>query len=131
MVRPVRSPMPETEAQLDAFFGDRAEARHLFDAVRALIEAIGPAKLRVTKSQVAFSRRRGFAWAWTPDRYLRGATARLVLSIALSRRDDSPRWKEVVEPTPGRWMHHLELRAIDELDDEVRAWLTEAAQEAS
>ena len=118
------------DEQLDAFFDDRAEAHSLFDAVRSLIEALGPVDLRVTKSQVAFSRRRAFAWAWMPDRYLRGETAPLVLSIALSRRDESPRWKEAVEPRPGRWMHHLELRSADELDDEVRAWLTEARDAA-
>jgi hypothetical protein len=116
----------DLDQRLDIFFEGRAEARTLFDSMRAQIEALGSVELRVTKSQVAFSRRRGFAWAWTPDRYLRGETAPLVLSLALSRRDGSPRWKEVVEPRRGRWMHHLELRSTDELDDEVRGWLSEA-----
>ena len=49
----------------------------------------------VTKSQVAFARGRTFAWAWVPDRYLGGGHAPLVLSVALSHRDDSPRWKPV------------------------------------
>jgi len=117
--------------QLETFFKGRAEARTIFDSVRALIESLGAVTIRVTKSQVAFSRRRAFAWAWTPDRYLRGETAPLVLSLALPRRDGSPRWKETVEPRPGRWMHHLELRSPDELDDEVRHWLSEAADQAS
>ena len=84
----------------------------------------------VTKSQIAFSIRRGFAWAWTPDRWLRGETAPLVLSIALRRLDESPRWKEVVEPRPGHWMHHLELWSASEVDDDVRAWLLEASEAA-
>ena len=121
--------MTELDNQIDAFFEGRAAARRLFDTVRTAIERAGAVKIRVTKSQIAFSRRRGFAWAWTPDRYLRGS-APLVLSIALRRRDDSPRWKEVVEPTPGRWMHHLELRAKSAVDRDVRAWLDEAAREA-
>ncbi len=116
----------DLERQVDAFFEGRTEARSLFDVLRAIVEASGASSTRVTKSQIAFSRRRGFAWAWCPDRWLRGETAPLVLSIALDRRDPSPRWKAVVEPTPGRHMHHLELRDATDLDDEVRAWLREA-----
>ncbi len=99
----------------------------MFEALRAVIEATGPVEVRATKSQVAFrAGRRAFAWAWTPDRYLRGETAPLVLTVGLRRRDPSPRWKEVVEPRPGRFTHHLELRSADQLDDEVRAWIAEA-----
>ncbi len=120
----------DLDRRLETFFEGRTDARTIFDAVRGLIESLGAVTIRVTKSQVAFSRRRAFAWAWTPDRYLRGDTAPLVLSLALPRRDESPRWKEVVEPRPGRWMHHLELRSTDELDDEMRARLSEAWDEA-
>jgi hypothetical protein len=42
------------------------------------------------------------------------------------RRDGSPRWKQVVEPAPGRFMHHLELCTGVELDGEVLGWLREA-----
>jgi hypothetical protein len=115
---------------LESFFEGRPEARRLFEAIERAILAIGPARIRVTKGQVAFSRHRGFAWAWMPDRWLRGPVPPLVLSIALPRRDRSPRWKQVVEPSPGRWMHHLELRGTTDVDDEVRACLKEAWDDA-
>lgn len=121
-------------AALDFFFGDRVTARSLFEAVRDAIDALGASRIRVTRSQVSFSRRRGFAWAWTPDRYLgagRADLAPLVLSIALPRCDASTRWKEVAEPAAGRWMHHLELRSARDIDAEVRAWLAEAWRDAS
>lgn len=111
---------------LDEFFARHEEARQLFDALRAAVDALGPAEVRVTRSQVAFRRRRAFAWAWMPGAYLRGPVAPLVLTVALRRRDPSPRWKEVVEPYPGRFTHHLELRSAEEIDGEVRAWLEEA-----
>jgi hypothetical protein len=111
---------------LDEFFAGRETARRIFDALVPSIHRLGPAGTRVSRSQVAFRRRRGFAWAWTPDRYLRGSTAPLVLSLALRRRDASPRWKEIVEPAPGRFMHHLELRCVEDIDAEVLAWLREA-----
>jgi hypothetical protein len=102
----------------------------LFAALRGMLAALGPVELRVTKSQVAFRHRRGFAWAWMPGKYLRGQAAPLVLSVALPERDPSPRWKQIVEPAPRRFMHHLELYTPEDLDDEVAAWLKEAWEAA-
>jgi hypothetical protein len=62
---------------------------------------------------------------WNPRRYLKTEVP-AVLSIALSRRVESSRFKEVVHPSPGVWMHHLELVTADDIDEEVTAWLTEA-----
>ena len=98
--------------------------------VRDILEEHGPVEERVTRSQVAFRRRRGFAWIWLPGQYLHGPHADCVLSVALGRRDDSPRFKEVVHPSPRHWMHHLEIRDAAEVDDEVRAWVWEAADRA-
>jgi hypothetical protein len=110
---------------LDEFFIGYGESRPIFDALRDVVEAIGPVELRVSKSQIAFRRRVAFAWAWIPDRYLRGRHAPLVLSVAFPYRHPSPRWKEIVEPRPGRYMHHLELWSLANIDDEVRQWLDE------
>ena len=43
----------------------------------------------------------------------------------------SPRWKEIVEPAPGRFTHHLELYFADDVDDQVRCWLHEAWESAT
>lgn len=115
----------------DEFFAGWEESRRVFDALCGAVEATGAADIRVTASQVAFRRRRAFAWAWVPDRYLRGEHAPLVLSLPFRHRDPSPRWKELVEPAPGRFMHHLELHSVSEIDDEVRAWLREAWESAA
>jgi hypothetical protein len=111
---------------LEEFFSGFEELRRMFDALHTAIETLGPSEVRVTKSQVAFRRRRAFAWAWVPDRYLGGGHAPLVLTLSFARRDYSPRWKEIVEAAPGRFTHHLELHAASEIDDEVRRWLQEA-----
>jgi hypothetical protein len=108
------------------FFTGYEAARPLFDALQSAIDALGPVELRVGQSQISFRRRVAFAWAWVPGRYLRGDHAPLVLSVALRRRDASPRWKEIVEPAPGRFMHHLELCASGDIDAEVCLWLKEA-----
>jgi hypothetical protein len=114
-------------ASVAAFFRGRRVARRLFTAVNAAVTAAGPSTMRVTRSQISFRRNRGFAWAWTPDRWLRpGHVASLVLSIALPRRVRSKRWKEVVEPRPRQFMHHLERYDVEDIDQEVRGWLREA-----
>lgn len=111
---------------LDEFFAGYASARPIFDVLRAQIEASGDVDMRVTKSQIAFSHGTAFAWAWVPDRYLGGGHAPLALSVSLSSRDASPRWKQVVEPAAGRFMHHVELWSVEDVDDEVREWLLRA-----
>lgn len=115
-----------TPVTLDEYFAGYAASRTVFDALQATISTIGPAQLRVTKSQVAFHWRRAFAWAWIPGKVLRDRAAPLVLTVALRRRDASPRWKEIVEPAPGRFTHHLELFTAAGIDEQVRTWLYEA-----
>lgn len=122
----VERPTMTASAPLDTYFAGYDEARLIFDTLRTTIEAIGPAELRVTKSQVAFRRRTAFAWARIPGKYLHGQTAPLVLTLALRRHDTSPRWKEIVEPAPGRFTHHLELFTAADIDDLVLTWLHEA-----
>ena len=111
---------------VDEFFSGYEEARRIFETLRAAIETLGSAEVRETKSQVAFRRRKVFAWVWIPDRYLHGRHAPLVLTLSFAMRNDSPRWKEIVEPAPGRFTHHLELYSETEIDNEVRGWLQEA-----
>jgi hypothetical protein len=123
--------MPSTALTLDEFFEGQAEARRVFEAVRTLIEALGPVAVQVTKSQVAFRRRKAFAWAWRPEQYLRRRAAPLVLSVALRRRDASARWKQIVEPARGRFMHHLELYTLADVDEAVRGWVSEAWEQAA
>ncbi len=111
---------------LDEFFAGRDESRRLFEVVRRAVDEIGAAELRVTKSQVAFRRRKPFAWVWIPSQYLHRTAVPLVLTLGFRYRHASPRWKSIVEPYPGRFTHHLELYAAVEVDKEVRRWLQEA-----
>jgi len=111
---------------LNEFFAGHEDSRPIFEVLRSAIEDLGPVEIRVSKSQVSFCRKKAFAWAWTPDRYLHSKHALLVLTVGFSHRDTSPRWKEIVEPARGRFTHHLELYTTADIDDEVRAWLQAA-----
>ncbi len=123
--------MRAVQITLAQFFEGHQESRKIFARLQAVMEAVTPAEQRITRSQIAFLRRRPFAWAWVPARYLRGKVAPLVLTIARRDRDPSARWKEIVEVTPGRFMHHLELYSAGEIDDQVAAWLREAWLDAA
>ena len=110
-----------------AFFEGHPLGLAVFELVRGALAGIEGISVRTSRSQVAFRRRRGFAYLWLPGRYLAKPAAEVVLSIALGRFDASPRWKEVAHPGPAHWIHHLEVRSIGEIDPEVAAWLREAA----
>jgi hypothetical protein len=110
----------------ESFFVGHPVAYEAYRVLRSMIEAIGPVEVRTTRSQVAFRRRRGFAYLWFPVAFARRPGVEVVLSIGLSRHDASTRWKQVAHPARGTWMHHLEVHALGDLDDSVRAWLGEA-----
>lgn len=112
----------------EEFFAGHPAALAVFFRVRLVLELLGPVDIRTTKSQVAFRRTRGFAYLWLPGQYLARPAADVVLSIALGRPDPSPRFKEVVHPSPKHWLHHLEIQDADAVDDEVVSWLREAAE---
>ena len=113
------------------FFSGAPDALAIHQAVEAAILHIGPAAVRVSKSQVGFYRKRPFAATWKPMQYLSGEHPPLVLSVYLQRRDGSPRWKEIIEPTEGRFTHHLDLRSGRDVDDFVRSRLQEAWRHAA
>lgn len=94
-------------------------------AVEGAVSSIGDASVVASKSQVAFRRRRGFAYVWRPGQYV-DSEVPAVLSVALPREVVSDRFKEVVHPSTHVWMHHLELDDAAQVDDQVRAWLREA-----
>lgn len=113
---------PRTPAE---FFAGSPGGLRLYEAVAALVADLGPHEIRVGRSQVAFRRRRGFAYVWRPGRYVRSDVP-AVLSVALPRALTSGRFKEVAHPAPRIWMHHLELDDVAAVDAEVAGWLAEA-----
>jgi Domain of unknown function (DUF5655) len=115
----------------EAFFVGHPLALAVYRKVCSMLDPVGPVDVRTTRSQVAFRRRRSFAYLWLPGRWLAKPSAEVVLSLALDHRADSPRFKDVAHPAREVWMHHLEVRGLDDLDDEVLGWLREAFEHAA
>lgn len=123
--------MGDTPTTPEQFFAGCELGLAAFEEICERVRASGPFEVRVSKSQVALRRRRGFAYLWLPGQYLARPTAEVVLTIALGRAVESARFKEVAHPNSAEWMHHLEIRALSDLDDEVGTWLREAAERAT
>lgn len=101
-------------------------ASRILDKVAREVMGWDGVKRADQKSQVGFSRRHPFVALWVPEQYLRRHMAPVVLSIMARRRISSPRFKEVVEPSPGRFTHHIELSSEGDVDPVVVGWLKEA-----
>jgi hypothetical protein len=123
---PREQPVTPEELLTDSVLG-----RSVYARVRRAVSDLGDFQVRTTKSQIVFQRRRGFAYLWLPGTYLKHPRAEVVLSIALPRPVDSPRFKEVAHPSPRLWQHHLEIAASEDVDAEVKRWLEEAYASAA
>ena len=97
--------------------------------IQKVLSDLGDVSVAVSKSQVAFRRRKAFAFVWRPAQYV-SSDVPAVLSLALPYEIGSDRFKEIAHPAPTVWMHHLELRDVSEVDDQVRGWLVNAYENA-
>ena len=84
--------------------------------------------IKVQKTQITFANRYGFAFvSFLPARR---ATDRpnpyITITLGLNRRENSVRIDQATEPYPGRWTHHLVIGSVEEIDDELMAWVREA-----
>ncbi|MEV4706369.1 DUF5655 domain-containing protein [Actinoplanes sp. NPDC049316] len=109
----------------EQFFDGSPAGLALYRALAAAVGALGPAEVRVGKAQISFRRRKGFAYVWRPGQYVTSSVP-AVLSFGLPIRLHSPRIKQVVQPAPNVWMHHVELWEPAQVDAEVHSWLEAA-----
>ena len=97
--------------------------RPVFEAVRAHLTSLGDVHVEPVSVGIFFKRGRTFA-------QLRPMTRWVALSFVLSRTVTSPRIARKVQAQGTRHHHVVNLRTPDEVDEAVRAWLTEAFDEA-
>ena len=121
----------EIDGAVAAFFHGHPLGEACFLRVSRTCDAMGTYEVRVTKTQVAFRRRRSFAFLWLPGTWLEHPDAEVVLSLALPQERHSERFKEVVHPSKGIWMHHLEITSPEDIDAQVVAWIEEAWESAA
>ena len=116
-----------TNKEIEAFFAGKTEAKALFMAVDRKIRAIGPAIIKVRKTQISFATRTQFAWVWMPQPTDRKRPMHsLVLSFGCGRQIVHDQIVEAIEPYPGRWTHHVIIAEEADLTGALDAWLREA-----
>ena len=112
------------------FFNDHMDALSLYERLEGLIlEQIPDVKIKVSKTQISFSNKRGFAFvSFNPCRRAKERPdAWMTVTFGLSYRKDSPRIDAATEPYPNRWTHHI-MVGSEEIDDELMGWIREAAE---
>ena len=107
---------------VDEFFAGHEGKRPLYDAFLALVERFGRVTVNVSKTRISFQGRVRFAGVAGIRR------DGLVCGFWLKRRIDSSRFSRVEHLPPGDHVYQFRLRHLDELDDEVAAWIEEAAR---
>ena len=112
------------------FFDRHMEALPLYESFEnRVIKEIEDVRIKVQKSQISFYNRHLFACA----SFARVRKKKecppvwLVITIGLNHKLESPRVEIATEPYPGRWTHHLLISDVEEIDDELMAWVKEAA----
>ena len=113
------------------FFNDHMDALPLYERLEGLIlEQIPDVKIKVSKTQISFSDKRGFAFvSFNPCRRAKERPdVWMTVTFGLSYRKDSPRIDAATEPYPNRWTHHVMVGSEEEIDIELMGWIREAAE---
>jgi len=112
------------------FFDRKSEALPLYEAFeQKVLSAVEGVKVKVQKTQIAFSNRHNFAFiSFLPVRKAKDRpVVYIVVTFGLGYRLESPRIDAAVEPSPGRFTHHTLILGTGEVDDELTGWEKEAA----
>lgn len=112
------------------FFDAHPDAFPLYDKFeKCVMEHVPEARIKVQKTQISFYNRHMFACVSfarvrkkkdCPDSYI-------VVTFGLDHRAVSPRIDIATEPYPNRWTHHVLISELSEINDELMAWVEEAA----
>ena len=112
------------------FFEQKKAALPLYEYLREkILENCVEVTIQVKKTHISFVNRHLFsAVSFTPVRRAKDRpNPYITVTFGLSYQLDSPRIDAAVEAYPNRWTHHIIVGSIDEIDEELLAWLKEAA----
>lgn len=116
------------EGDVLAYFSERPQELALYEEFSAALDRMLPEiSVKVQKSQISFYGRHLFAAASLPVRRKKGWPEHcLLVTFGLPERLDDPRIAAAVEPYPNRWTHHVVVSRLQEIDEQLMAWIREA-----
>ena len=119
------------DEQILQFFDRYPDAIPLYEKFEKCVEDLVPeVRIKVQKTQISFYNRHMFACVSfagvrrkkdCPDCYI-------VVTFGLEHKAESPRIDIATEPYPNRWIHHVLISELEEIDDELMGWIREAAE---
>jgi len=101
------------------FAGKGANVREIFDKLLQVAETNGPVTVLPEKTRIAFQVRMSFAAFVIRRNSVDG-------HVVLARRLEHPRFRRIETFSPRNHLHAFRFESVDEIDDEVAAWLAEA-----
>ena len=99
--------------------GRDPEVVAIFERLVELAERNGPVTVLAEKTRIAFQVRMSFAAFSLRRRWVDG-------HVVLARRLEHPRFRRVETFSPRNHLHQFRLERLEEVDEEVAAWLAEA-----
>ena len=116
--------VPDLSPEECLFFAGKPEEQALYEIFRSrLLAEVGEARIKVSKTQITFSGKYGFAFVSHPRRK---KDQSILVSFGLFHRQESDRIQYASEPYPNRWTHHMLIQTPEEIDDELVGWIQEA-----
>jgi len=117
-----------TQTPIAHFFQHQDAAKMLFDGIAIrLLERFPESSFKIQKSQIALVSTKTYAALWLPIHPIKDhPEAKLILSFGLDEKLEDPRIREVNEPYPKRYMHHILLSQAEDLDETLLTWLEKA-----
>lgn len=118
------------DAEILYFFSEHMDALPLYQRLEALIlEQIPDVRIKVSKTQVGFFNKRGFAFvSFNPCRRAKDRPETwMTVTFGLAFRVDDPRIDVATEPYPNRWTHHVTVSRAEDVDGQLLGWIREAA----
>lgn len=112
------------------FFDKHMDAVPLYETLEnRILKEIENVQIKVQKSQISFYNKHLFACvSFARVRKKKDCPASyIVVTFGLDHKLESPRVEIATEPYPNRWTHHLLVADTEEIDDELMAWIREAA----
>ena len=101
------------------FAGKPAAVRAIFDRLLAVAKKNGPVTVLPEKTRIAFQVRMSFAAFVIRRNWVDG-------HVVLARRLENPRFRRIETFSPRNHLHAFRFESLDDVDDEVAAWLAEA-----
>jgi hypothetical protein len=107
-----------------SFAGRPPVQRQIYDAIVEQLETLGPVHADSVQVGVFLKRERKLA-------EVRPMARSLSLELVLPRLLDDPRIMRTIRVSAQRYVHVIRLTSVDDLDDQLREWLTEAYLDAA